>query len=201
MEGGRGLAERLYKFTEGSYAGFTNQQTNVDIKNRLIVFSIRDLEDELRPIAMYIVLNFIWNLIRANLKKRVLIIDEAWVLMKYEDGATFLFGLVKRCRKYFMGVSTITQDVEDFLKSPYGRPIITNSSLQLLLKQSPAMIDMISKTFNLTEGEKSLLLEARIGEGLFFAGLNHVAIQIIPSFLEDKIVTTKPEQILEQREK
>lgn len=200
MEGGKGLAERLYKFTQGSYAGFTNQQTNVDINNRLIVFSIRDLEDELRPIAMYIVLNFIWNLIRANLKKRVLVIDEAWVIMKHEDGASFLFGLVKRCRKYFMGVTTITQDVEDFLKSPYGRPIITNSSLQILLKQSPAMIDMIVKTFNLTEGEKGLLLEAKIGEGLFFAGLNHVAIQIIASYLEDKIVTTKPEQILEQKE-
>src|SRR3989344_977951 len=201
MEGGRGLAERLYKYTQGSYAGFTNQPTNVDIKNRLIVFSIRDLEDELRPIAMYIVLNFIWNLIRANLKKRVLMIDEAWVLMKYEDGATFLFGLVKRCRKYFMGVTTITQDVEDFLRSPYGRPIITNSSLQLLLKQAPAMVDMVAKTFNLTEGEKSLLLEAKVGEGLFFAGLNHVAIQVIASYLEDKIVTTKPEQILEQKQK
>ena len=199
MEGGRGLAGRLYKYTQGSYAGFTNQATNVDIKNRLIVFSIRDLEDELRPIAMYIVLNFIWNLIRANLKKRLLVIDEAWVIMKYEDGATFLFGMVKRCRKYFMGITTITQDVEDFLKSPYGRPIITNSSLQILLKQSPAMIDLIAKTFNLTEGEKSLLLEARVGEGLFFAGLNHVAIQIIASYLEDKIVTTRPEQILEQR--
>lgn len=200
MEGGRGLAERLYKYTQGSYAGFTNQPSNVDIKNRLIVFSIRDLEDELRPIAMYIVLNFIWSLIRAQLKKRVLIIDEAWVLMKYEDGATFLFGLVKRCRKYFMGVTTITQDVEDFLRSPYGRPIITNSSLQLLLKQAPAMADLVAKTFNLTEGEKSLLLEARVGEGLFFAGLNHVAIQVIASYLEDKIVTTKPEQILEQRQ-
>ena len=199
MEGGKGLAERLYKFTQGSYAGFSNQQTNVDIGNRLIVFSIRDLEDELRPIAMYIVLNFIWSLIRANLKKRVLVIDEAWVIMKHEDGASFLFGLVKRCRKYFLGVTTITQDVEDFLKSPYGRPIITNSSLQLLLKQSPATIDLITKTFNLTEGEKGLLLEAKVGEGLFFAGLNHVAIQIIASNLEDKIVTTKPEQILEQK--
>lgn len=201
MDGGKSMAERLYKYTQGSYAGFTNQPTNIDIKNRLIVFSIRDLEDELRPIAMYIILNFIWSLIRAELKKRVLVIDEAWVIMKYEDGATFLFGLVKRCRKYFMGVTTITQDVEDFLRSPYGRPIITNSSLQLLLKQAPAMIDLIAKTFSLTEGEKNLLLEAKVGEGLFFAGLNHVAIQIIPSFLEDKIVTTKPEQILEQRAK
>ena len=199
MEGGKTMAQRLYKYTQGSYAGFTNQPTNVDIKNRLIVFSIRDLEEELRPIAMYIVLNFIWSLIRAELKKRVLIVDEAWVLMKYEDGASFMFGLVKRCRKYFLGVTTITQDVEDFLKSPYGRPIITNSSLQLLLKQSPTMIDMIIKSFGLTEGEKNLLLEAAVGEGLFFAGLNHVAIKIIASYLEDKIVTTKPEQILKQR--
>lgn len=200
MEGGKGIAQRLYKYTQGSYAGFTNNPTNIDIKNRLIVFSIRDLEDELRPIAMYIVLNFIWTLIKANLKKRVLIVDEAWVLMKYEDGASFLFGLVKRCRKYFLGVTTITQDVEDFLRSPYGRPIITNSSLQLLLKQSPTMIELIVKSFNLTEGEKSLLLEANVGEGLFFAGLNHVAIQIIASYLEDKIVTTRPEQILEQKQ-
>ncbi|MHB9019270.1 MAG: VirB4-like conjugal transfer ATPase, CD1110 family [Minisyncoccota bacterium] len=199
MEGGKNLAQRLYKFTKGSYSGFTNQPTNIDIKNRLIVFSIRDLEEELRPIAMYIVLNFIWNLIRAELKKRVLIVDEAWVLMKYEDGASFLFGLVKRCRKYFLGVTTITQDVEDFLKSPYGRPIISNSSLQILLKQSPSTIDMVTKSFNLTEGEKTLLLEASIGEGLFFAGLNHVAIKVIASYLEDKIVTTKPEQILKQR--
>lgn len=201
MEGGKGMAERLYKFVSGSYAGFTNQPTNVDIQNRLIVFSIRDLEDQLRPIAMYIVLNFIWNLIRAQLKKRVLIIDEAWVIMKYDDGASFLFGLVKRCRKYFLGVTTITQDVEDFLKSPFGRPIITNSSLQLLLKQAPAMIDSVIKAFNLTEGEKGLLLEAQVGEGLFFAGLNHVAVQVIASFLEDKIVTTKPEQILAEKKK
>jgi len=199
MEGGKSIAQRLYKYTHGSYAGFTNQPTNIDIKNRLIVFSIRDLEEELRPIAMYIVLNFIWNLVRAELKKRVLIVDEAWVLMKYEDGASFLFGLVKRCRKYYLGVTTITQDVEDFLKSPYGRPIISNSSLQILLKQSPSTIDMVTKSFNLTEGEKALLLEASIGEGLFFAGLNHVAIKIIASYLEDKIVTTKPEQILKQR--
>jgi len=199
MEGGKTMSQRLYKYTQGSYGGFTNQPTNVDIKNRLIVFSIRDLEEELRPIAMYIVLNFIWNMVRADLKKRILIVDEAWILMKYEDGASFLFGLVKRSRKYYLGVTTITQDVEDFLKSPYGRPIITNSSLQLLLKQSPTMIDLIIKSFNLTEGEKTLLLEATIGEGLFFAGLNHVAIKVIASYLEDKIVTTKPEQILKQR--
>lgn len=199
MEGGRELAERLYRYTKGSFAGFTNKPTNVDITNRMIVFSIRDLEDELRPIAMYIILNFIWNLIRAKLKKRILIIDEAWVLMKYEEGATFLFGLVKRARKYFLGITTITQDVEDFMRSPYGRPIITNSSLQLLMKQSPAMIDIVQKTFNLTEGEKNLLLEAGVGQGLFFAGTNHVAIQVIASYLEDKLITTKPEEVLAGR--
>ena len=199
MEGGRAIAERLYRFTKGSYAGFMNNPTNVDIKNRFIVFSIRDLEDELRPIAMYIVLNFIWNLVRAQLKRRIMIIDEAWIMMKYEDAASFLFGLVKRARKYFLGVTTITQDVEDFLRSPYGRPIITNSSLQILLKQAPATIDLIAKTFNLTDGEKNMLLEAEVGQGLFFAGLNRAAIQVVASYLEDKIITTKPEQLLEQK--
>ncbi|MBI2514808.1 conjugal transfer protein TraC, partial [Candidatus Wolfebacteria bacterium] len=199
MEGGRGLSQRLEKFTKGSYAGFTNQPSNIDIKNRLIVFSIRDLEDELRPIAMYTILNFIWNLIRAELKKRILVIDEAWWMMKYPDSAAFLFGLVKRARKYYLGVSTITQDVEDFLTSPYGRPIITNSSLQLLLKQAPATIDLVAKTFGLTEAEKSLLLEAGVGEGLFFAGLKHVAIQIVPSYFENQIITTNPEELLQMR--
>jgi conjugal transfer ATP-binding protein TraC len=199
LEGGRGLAERLYKFTKGSFSGFINQPTNVDIKNRLIVFSIRDLEEELRPIAMYVILNFIWNMIRARLKKRILIVDEAWIMMKNEDSATFLFGLVKRARKYFLGVSTITQDVEDFLRSPYGRPIITNSSLQLLLKQAPATIDILGKAFDLTDAEKNLLLTAERGSGLFFAGRQHVAIQIIPSFFEDRIITTDPKQLLEEK--
>ncbi|TSC82825.1 MAG: Type IV secretory pathway VirB4 components-like protein [Parcubacteria group bacterium Gr01-1014_20] len=199
LEGGRGIAERLYKFTKGSFAGFVNQPTNIDIGNRLIVFSIRDLEDELRPIAMYIILNFIWNLTRAQLKKRLLIIDEAWWMMKYEDSATFLFGLVKRARKYYLGVSTITQDVEDFLRSPYGRPIITNSSIQLLLKQAPATIDIVAKAFGLTEAEKNMLLSAEVGTGLFFAGRKHVAIQIIASFFEDQLVTTNPQQLLEEK--
>ena len=199
MEGGKELAQRLYRFTQGSYAGFTNRPTNVNINNRLIVFSIRDLEEELRPIAMYIVLNFIWNLIRSELKRRVIIIDEAWYVMKYKDSASFLFGLVKRARKYYLGVTTITQDIEDFLNSPFGRPIITNSSMQLLLKQSPTMIEPIAKSFGLSEGEKNLLLQAEVGQGLFFAGPNHIAIQIIASFLEDKIVTTKPEQLIEQK--
>lgn len=196
MEGGKTLAERLYKFTQGSYAGFINQRTNIDVKNRLVVFSIRDLEDELRPVAMYVVLEFIWNLVRSQLKRRILVIDEAWVMMKYQEGASFLYGLAKRGRKYYLGLTTITQEVEDFMNSPYGKPIVTNSSLQLLLKQSPATIDVVTKTFALTEAEKNLLLEAAVGQGLFFAGLKHVAMQVVASYFEDKIVTTKPQQLL-----
>ncbi len=198
MDGGKGLAERLYRYTEGSYAGFMNLPTNVDLKNRLIVFSIRDLEDGLRPVAMYLILGFIWNTVKGSLKKRVVIVDEAWWLMQHPEGALFLFGLVKRARKYFLGVTTITQDVEDFLLSPYGRPIITNSSLQLLLKQSPAMMDIVSKTFNLSEGERGLLLETPVGQGLFFAGLKHAVVQILASPLEDKLITTKPEEVMER---
>lgn len=196
-KGGYNMAQRLEKFTHGSYAGFTNAPTNIDIKNRLIVFSIRDLEEELRPIAMYIVLNFVWNLVRSELKQRILVIDEAWWMMKYKDSASFLFGLVKRARKYYLGVTTITQDVEDFLHSDYGRPIVTNSSIQLLLKQSPSSIEAVQKAFNLTEAESALLLEAPVGEGLIFAGLKHAAIKIIPSYTEDQIITTNPEQLLE----
>ncbi len=197
MEGGTELAEQLYKFTKGSFAGFLNQPTNVDIDNRLVVFGIRDLEEELRPVAMFIVLNYIWNLIRSKMKKRVLIIDEAWWMMKFPAGAEFLFGLVKRCRKYFLGVTTITQDVDDFINSPQGKPIITNSSLQMLLKQSPASIDRVAETFNLTETEKHFLLETDIGEGIFFAGLKHAIIKVIASYVEDQIVTSDPSQLLE----
>lgn len=196
-EGGKTLSQRLDKFTHGSYAGFTNAPTNVDIKNRLIVFSIRDLEEELRPIAMYIVLNFVWSMVRSELRQRLLVIDEAWWMMKYKDSASFLFGLVKRARKYYLGITTITQDVDDFIKSEYGRPIITNSSIQLLLKQSPTSIETVSKAFDLTEGERTFLLESGVGEGLFFAGLKHVAVKIIASYTEDQIITTNPEQMLE----
>lgn len=199
LDGGKSIADRLYRFTKGSYAGFTNLPTNIDLANRLIVFSIRDLENELRPVAMYLILNFIWNIIKSNLKKRVMIVDEAWWLMQYPEGALFLFGLVKRARKYFLGVTTITQDVEDFLLSPYGRPIITNSSLQILLKQSPAMIDIVEKTFNLSPGEKNFLLETPVGEGLFFAGLKRAVMRVLASPFEDRVITTKPEELLEQQ--
>lgn len=196
MEGGQSLAQRISKFTRGTWAGFINQPTNVDINQRLVVFSVRDMEDELRPVAMYLVINYIWSAIRAELKKRLLIVDEAWWIMKNQDGASFLFGLAKRARKYFLGVSTITQDVSDFLNSPYGKPLITNSSIQLLLRQSPASIDILQQTFNLTEEEKFLLLESDVGEGLFFAGLKHVAIKILASYTEDQIITSDPAQLL-----
>lgn len=199
-EGATSLAQRLQKYTTGTYSGIFNKPTNIDLSSGLMVFCIRDLEDALRPTAMYIILNYIWNRIRSRLKKRLLIIDEAWTMMQYEDSAKFLFGLVKRARKYYLGITTITQDVEDFVKSKYGKPVVTNSSMQLLLKQAPAAIDTLAKVFNLTEGEKYMLLNSGVGQGLFFAGLKHVAIQIIASYTEDKIVTTNPEEILKGRE-
>ncbi len=196
MEGSASLLERLSKYTRGTWAGFLNQPTNIDIKQQFVVFSVRDMEDELKPIAMYILTHYIWNAVRHELKKRLLIIDEAWWMMKSDDTASFLYSLAKRGRKYYLGVCTITQDVEDFLKSPYGRPILTNSSLQLLLKQSPTTIDVLQKTFNLTDEEKYLLLEAGVGEGLFFAGLKHVAIKVVGSYTEDQIITSDPSQLL-----
>lgn len=197
MVGGESLAQRLGKFTEGTFAGLLNNQTNVVLKNQLLVFSIRDLEDTLRPIAMYIILGHIWNVVRSELKRRILVLDEAWIMMQHEDSARFVFGIAKRARKYYLGLTTITQDVADFMASSYGKPIVTNSSIQLLLKQSPAAIDVVAETFFLTEGEKYLLLESDVGEGIFFAGLKHAAIKIYASYVEDQIITTDPKQLLE----
>tara|TARA_R110000824_G_scaffold401771_1_gene615823 strand:+ start:479499 stop:481316 length:1818 start_codon:yes stop_codon:yes gene_type:complete len=196
MEGSSSLVTRLSKFTHGTWSGFLNQPTNIDINKQFIVFSVRDMEDELKPVAMYIITHHIWNAVRHELKKRLLVIDEAWWMMKSEDTASFLYSLAKRGRKYYLGLATITQDVEDFLKSPYGRPILTNSSIQLLLKQSPTTINVLQETFNLTDQEKFLLLESGVGEGLFFAGLKHVAIKIVASYTEDQIITSDPSQLL-----
>ena len=197
ISGGDSLAQRLTKYTEGTFSGIFNQPSNINVDNQLMVFSVRDLEDTLRPIAIYVLLNYIWNEVRSTLKKRLLVIDEAWWMMQNEDSARFLFGVAKRARKYYLGVTTITQDVQDFLQSPYGKPIVTNSSLQLLLKQSPAAINFIAETFFLTEGEKYLLLESEVGEGIFFAGMKHVAIRVVASYTEDQIITTDPKQRLE----
>jgi type IV secretory pathway VirB4 component len=197
MEGGSNLALRLKKYTSGTFASLFNNQTNVDMSNQLVVFSVRDLEDELRPMAIYTIVNYIWNVVRSELKKRILVIDEAWWLMQHEDSAKFIFALVKRCRKYYLGVTTITQDVNDFLTSPYGQAIVNNSALQILLKQSKAAIDTIQKTFLLTEGEKYLLMECGVGEGIFFAGQKHAAIKIVASVTEDQLITSNPEQLLD----
>jgi type IV secretory pathway VirB4 component len=195
MEGAESLVRRVRKFTKGTFAQFFNQPTNISMDKQFVSFGIRDMEDELRPIAMFIVMRYIWNKVRSELKKRILVVDEAWWLMRTEDGASFLFGMCKRARKYWLGVTTITQDVNDFMKSNYGQPIITNSSLQLLMKQSPATIEILQKTFNLTEEEKYLLLEAEVGEGIFFAGQKHVAIKTVASYTEDQFITTAPEEV------
>jgi type IV secretory pathway VirB4 component len=197
IEGGASIALRLHKYTEGTFAGLFNSPTNVKMNNKLICFSVRDLEDELRPIAIYMIINYIWNVVRSEMRKRILVIDEAWWLMQYEDSAKFVYAMAKRCRKYYLGITTITQDVNDFLVSPYGQAIVTNSSLQLLLKQSTASIDLVQKTFALTEGEKYLLLECGVGEGIFFAGARHAAIKVVASYTEDQLITSDPRQLLE----
>ncbi len=200
MEGGASLATRMKKYTEGTFAGLFNSTTNVEMDNQLVCFSVRDLEDELRPMAIYTIINYIWNEVRSQVRKRILVIDEAWWMMQQEDSAKFIYALVKRCRKYYLGVTTITQDVNDFLRSPYGQAIVTNSSLQILLKQSPASIDLIQKTFILTESEKYLLLECGVGEGIFFAGNKHAAIKVVASYVEDQLITSDPRQLLEIEE-
>ena len=200
--GGTGpqLAQRLRKYTTGTFAGIFSQQSNIDINNNMVVFNIRDLEDELRPVAMYIVLSHIWNITRTIQKKRMLVVDEAWQLMKYDDSANFLFSLAKRARKYYLGLTTITQDVEDFMGSKMGRAIVANSSMQLLLKQSSSAVDVLADVFKLTEEERKRLANFPVGQGLFFAGQNHVHIQIIASDTETGLITTNPQAALLQNQ-
>ena len=199
--GGTGpqLAQRLRKYTSGTFAGIFSQQSNIDINNNMGVFNIRDLEDELRPVAMYIVLSHIWNIVRTQQKKRMLIVDEAWQLMKYDDSANFMFSLAKRARKYYLGLTTITQDVEDFMGSKMGRAIVANSSMQLLLKQSPSAVDVLGDVFKLTEEERRRLSGFPVGQGLFFAGQNHIHIQIVASDTEQGLITTNPQALLQQQ--
>jgi conjugal transfer ATP-binding protein TraC len=199
--GGSGpqLAQRLRKYTTGTFAGIFSQQSNIDINNPLVVFNIRDLEDELRPVAMYIVLNYIWNKTKTDRKRRILIVDEAWQLMKYEDSANFLFSLAKRARKYNLGITTITQDVEDFMGSRMGRAVVANASLQFLLKQSPTAVDVLSEVFKLTSEEQKRLSQFPVGQGLFFAGQNHVHIQVVASPTEAGLITTNPTQVAQMQ--
>ncbi len=201
MEGTNSILVRLRKFTRGTYSDFFNKQSNVSTNNNLTVFGIRDLEDELRPMAMFIIMRFIWKTMTSKIKRRILVVDEAWWMMQSEEGASFLFGLVKRSRKYGMGVTTITQDVADFMRSEFGQPIVTNSALRFLLKQSSAVIGMVQETFNLTDEEKYILLEGEVGEGIFFAGKKHVAIKILASYAEDQIITSTPEEIQKIKER
>jgi type IV secretory pathway VirB4 component len=195
--GGTGpqLAQRLRKYTTGTFAGIFSQQSNTDINNPMVVFNIRDLEDELRPVAMYIVLNYIWNKTKSDQRKRILIIDEAWQLMKYEDSANFMFSLAKRARKYNLGITTISQDVEDFMGSRMGRAIVANASMQLLLKQSSSAVDVLAEVFKLTSEERKRLSQFPVGQGLFFAGQSHVHIQITSSPTEMNLITTNPDQV------
>ncbi len=195
---GPSLAQRLRKYTTGTFAGIFSEQSNVDLYNKFVVFNIRDLEDELRPVGMYIVLNYIWNKVKSDKRKRILIVDEAWQLMKYEDSANFMFSIAKRARKYFLGLTTISQDVDDFLSSRMGRAVVSNSSLQLLLKQAPSSVDIVGETFKLTNEEKARLTTFPVGEGLFFAGLNHVVIRILASQTEAQLITTSPQQLASQ---
>ncbi|MEK9153716.1 MAG: DUF87 domain-containing protein [Patescibacteria group bacterium] len=200
MEGATSLLERVRKFTKGSYANFFNTPSNINMDNDFVVFALRDMEDELRPMAMFVILRYIWNKVRSSLKKRILLIDEAWWIMQSEDGASFLFGICKRARKYWLGVTTITQDVSDFMKSEYGKPIISNSSLQFLMKQSTATIELVQKTFNLTEGEKNMLLGCDVGEGVFIAGQKRVALKVVASYTEDQIITSAPDEVAKIKE-
>jgi len=197
LTGAESMAVRLKKYTSGTFAGFLNKPTNVPLDNQLVVFSIRDMEEELRPIAMYLVLNHIWTAIRRDLRKRILAIDEAWVLMKYPVGADFISNIARRARKYYTGLTTISQDVSVFLASESGKSVLANSSIQVLMKQSPSTIDVVQKTFNLTDAEKFYLLEARVGFGLFFLGQDHIGIRVVASYAEDQIITSDPRQILE----
>jgi type IV secretory pathway VirB4 component len=200
MQGTESLLERLQKYTQGSYANFFNTPTNITLDKGMTIFGLRDMEDALRPMAMFVVMRFIWSQVRSYLKKRILLVDEAWWLMQSEDSASFLYGLCKRARKYWLGVTTITQDVSDFMNSVYGKPIVSNSSLQFLLKQSPAAIETVKETFNLTEQEKNMLLQCDVGEGIFIAGQKRVALKAVASYSEEQFITSSPEEIIKIKE-
>jgi hypothetical protein len=189
------LASRIERFVKGSFVGIFDKQTNIDINNPFTVFSVKDMQEALRPIAMFMILDFIWTRVQRNLKRRILIVDEAWHMMKHEDSAQFLWSVAKRARKYFLGLTTITQDVEDFLSQDIGKAIVTNSALRVLLKQSPTAIDRVGETFYLSEGEKQLLLSANVGEGIIFAGLHHSPIRVVASPEEHQLITSNPVEI------
>lgn len=192
------LAARIEKFVRGSFVGIFDKQTNIEINNPFTVFSVRELSDALRPIAMFVILDFIWTRVKKDLKPRILIVDEAWHMMRYEDSAQFLWSIVKRARKYYLGLTTITQDVDDFLSQDIGKAVVTNSAIRVLLKQAPAAIDRVGEVFYLSQGERQLLLGANVGEGIFFAGNNHAPIKVVASPEEHRLITTRPQEVLQQ---
>ena len=194
------LAARLEKFIKGSFRGIFDQSSNIDIKNQFTVFSVKEMEEELRPIAMYVILDFVWTRIKKDLKKRLLIIDEAWYFMQHEDSASFIYAMAKRARKYYLGITTITQDVEDFIHNEYGKAIVSNASIQFLMKQSTASIPVLADTFYLSEGERQLLVSADVGEGIFFAGQNHVALRVVADPREHSVITTNPEELVSRQQ-
>ncbi|NCN24446.1 MAG: hypothetical protein GW945_03120, partial [Candidatus Pacebacteria bacterium] len=194
------VAARLEKYITGSFRGIFDQASNIDITNQLTIFSVKEMEEEMRPIAMYIILDFIWTRVKKTLKKRILIIDEAWYFMKSRDSASFIHSMVKRARKYYLGITTITQDVEDFIGSEFGKAIISNASIQFLMKQSTASIPILAQTFYLSQGERQLLVTADVGEGIFFAGQNHVALRVVASDEEHNLITTDPEELLQKQQ-
>ena len=194
------LAVRLEKYISGSFRGIFDHHSTIDINNQFTVFSVKEIDEELRPIAMYIILDFIWTKIKKDLKKRLLVFDEAWYFMKHQDSASFIHSMVKRARKYYLGITTITQDVEDFLHNDYGKAIVTNASIQFLMKQSTAALDILTETFHLSEGERRLLVASDVGEGIFFAGQNHVALRVVSSEQEHAVITTNPEELLQKRQ-
>lgn len=196
---GPSIAARLRRYVEGTFSGIFSQQSNVDLNAKFIVFNIRDLEDEMRPIGMYITLNYIWNRVKSEKRKRILVVDEAWQLMQYQESAQFMFSIAKRARKYYLGLTTISQDVEDFLSTRLGRAVVSNSSLQLLLKQSPSAVDIVADTFRLTSEERNRLTQFPVGEGLFFAGLSHIILRILGSPTEEQLITTNPQQLLDRQ--
>ncbi|MDQ5950745.1 MAG: hypothetical protein QG639_21, partial [Patescibacteria group bacterium] len=193
------IAARLEKYITGSFRGIFDQKSNIDITSQLTVFSVREMEEEMRPIAMYIILDFIWTRVRKKMKRRLLIIDEAWYFMKHPDSAQFIYSMVKRARKYYLGITTITQDVEDFLHTDYGKAIVTNASIQFLMKQSTASVPVLAETFYLSQGERQLLVTSDVGEGIFFAGQNHVALRVVASEEEHGIITTNPEELMKRQ--
>jgi conjugal transfer ATP-binding protein TraC len=193
------IAARLEKYITGSFRGIFDQKSNINIKNQLTVFSVKEMEEEMRPIAMFVILDFIWTRIKKKLKKRLLVVDEAWYFMRYPDSAYFLQSIAKRARKYYLGLTTITQDVEDFMANEFGKAIVSNAAVKFLMKQSPSSVPVLAETFYLSEGEKQLLVSADVGEGIFFAGQNHVALRVVASEEEHAIITTNPEELLKKR--